>query len=102
MKIKYSIAIASTTWCGLGFYRGTKYYKYDLEKYNLDKYNIKYNIKKNYLYSNSIIYGFFGVLLYINPVFLPIIIYKESYRLEVNLRNLQDEKNSDYYNNIIT
>jgi len=92
MKIKYPIAIVSTSWCGLGFYRGIKYYKYDIEKHK---------IKKNYLYLDSFITGFFGITIYINPIFLPFIIYKEIYKLEVNLRNLQDEKNSDYYNNIL-
>ena len=89
--------IGCTSWCGLGFYRGANYYKYDLDNSNLDK----YKIKKNYLYSDSILYGFYGVLMYINPAFLPIIIYKEFYRLEVNVRNLQDEKKSKYYNNIL-
>ena len=92
MKIKYCMAIGCTSWSGLGFYRGLNYYKYNLDKYE---------IKKNYLYSDSIIHGFFGVFMYVNPAFLPFIIYKELYRLEVNVRNLQDEKNSKYYNDII-
>jgi hypothetical protein len=92
MKNKYFMIIGSTSWCGLGFYRGIKQYKYDIDKYK---------IKNTYLYSDAIIKGFFGVLLYVNPVFLPFIMYKELYRLEVNVRNLQDEKNSEYYNSII-
>jgi hypothetical protein len=91
-NIKYSAIIGCTSWCGLGYYRGINSYKYNLNKYD---------IKKKYFYSDSIIYGFSGVLLYVNPVFLPFIIYKELYRVEVNVRNLQDEKNSEYYNNII-
>ena len=91
-NIKYSAIIGCTSWCGLGFYRGINQYKYNLNKY--DK-------KKKYLYSDSITNGFFGVLLYVNPVFLPFIVYKEIYRIEVNVRNLQDEKNSEYYNSII-
>ena len=88
MKIKYSMIIGCTSWCGLGFYRGVNYYKYNLDKYKI-----------NYL--DSIIYGFYEVLMYINPAFLPITIYKEFYRLEVNVRNLQDKKKSKYYNNIL-
>ena len=38
----------------------------------------------------------FGVFMYVNLVFVPIIMYKELYRLEVNVRNLQDEKNNEY------
>lgn len=89
MKIKYSMIAGCTSWCGLGFYRGVNYYKYDLDK------------KKNYFYSDSMRYGFYGVIIYGNPVFLPMTIYKELYRLEVNVRNLQDEKKSKYYNTIL-
>ena len=97
MKIKYSIAITGyASWCGLGFYRGTKSYKY---KHDNDKY--KYKINKNYLYSDSMIYGFYGVIMYMNPPFLPFTIYKELYRLEVNIRNLEDEKKTEYYHNMI-
>jgi hypothetical protein len=35
-----------------------------------------------------------------NPGFLPFVVYKEIYRLEVNLRGIEDEKNSYYYNKI--
>ena len=84
--------IGCTSWCGLGFYRGINKYKYNLNKYD---------IKKKYLYSASMINGLFGVCMYVNPAFVPIIMYKELYRLEVNIRNLQDEKNNEHYNNII-
>lgn len=91
--MKYSIAITGCfSWCGLGFYRGRNQYKYRHDKYN---------INKNYLYLDAMKYGFYGVILYISPPFLPLTIYKELYRLEVNMRNLEDEKNSEYYNNII-
>ena len=94
IKIKYSIAITGcASWCGLGFYRGINHYKYIHD-------NDKYKINKNYLYSDSMIYGFYGVIMYMNPPMLPFTIYKELYRLEVNIRNLEDEKKTEYYNNI--
>ena len=95
MKIEYSIAITGyASWCGLGFYRGMKSYKYKLD-------NNEYKKNKNYLYSDSIIYGFYGVILYMNPPMFPFTIYKELYRLEVNLRNLEDEKKTEYYHDMI-
>jgi hypothetical protein len=93
MKNKYKILIlGSTIWSGIGFVRGVNSYKYT-----------HYKDYKNepYIYSNSIIHGFFGIIMYVNPILLPITIYKELYRLEVNVRNLESEKNSRYYNDLI-
>lgn len=87
MRYKYPLIIGYTSWCGLGFYRGLNYYKY--------------KTKTNHLYTDSFIQGFFGLFIYTNPVFLPFTTYKELYRLEVNMRNLQEEKKSDYYNTIL-
>lgn len=92
MNIKYKISIIGYTgWCGLGFIRGVKSYKYNHEKYDKNK---------PYVYLNSIIDGIFGVFIYGNPIFLPLTIHKELYRLEINTRNLKTEKNSRYYNDI--
>ena len=92
-RIKYSIGIMSyTSWCGIGFLRGINDYKYNYNKY--DK-------TEPYMYSNSICYGFFGMILYANPAFMPITIYREIYRLEINLRNMEDEKKNRSYNDII-
>jgi len=85
--------IAGTGWGGLGFNRGIKEYDYK------HKYNEYY--KTNFLYTDRIFNGFFCVLIYINPALIPFIIYKEIYRLEVNYRELDDEKNSENYYKII-
>lgn len=65
-----------TLWGTLGFNRGCQNYNY---YYN--KNNNKNNINNQYLYidkfSSSILFSFF----YINPIFMPFIIYKEIYRL---------------------
>ena len=97
MKIKTPLFIQSlqiigyTSWCGLGYYRGIKAYKY---------HNNKYHKEQDYLYLNSLCYGICGIILYGNPFLLPFSVYKEIYILEVNIRNLENEKNTDYYNNL--
>lgn len=82
-----------TSWLSLGYYRGIKQYDY---KYNTSKYK-EY---ETYLYSDKIYYGLFGVIVYANVVFLPFTIYKEIYRLEVKLRGIEYEKNTEKYNTI--
>ena len=71
-------------WCGLGFFRGLKYYDYDISKK-----------KKPYMYLHSTMNGCLGVFIYANPLLLPITLHKELYRLEVGIRKL--EKTSTYY-----
>jgi hypothetical protein len=94
MKIKYSIAILGyTSWCGLGFVRGIHAYKYEHDKYEVKK--------KPYMYSNMTCNGILGSLFYAHPILLPIFMYKEIYRLEVNIRNLEDEKKGYFYNELI-
>jgi hypothetical protein len=93
MNIKKSLSILGySSWCGLGFIRGINYYKYK---------NNKYEKEEDYLYSSSVCYGFYGISLYANPFFLPLSVYKEIYRLEVNLRNLENEKKTRYYNDLL-
>lgn len=92
MKYKIISIIAYTSWSGLGFIRGMKYYKYNCYKYEKNE---------PYIYSNSIIYGLFGIIVYANPILLPITLHKELYRLEIDIRNLENKKNSIYYNSLI-
>jgi len=87
--LQYSII---TGWSVLGFKRGLNFYDYKYKKYNQ---------KDVYLYSLKTFNGFFGTLLYLNPFLFPIMITKEIYRLEVNIRNIEYEKNSDYYNELL-
>lgn len=84
--------IGYSGWCGLGFIRGVHSYKYTHNKYDKNE---------PYIYSNSIIEGFFGIVMYANPILLPFAIHKELYRLEINIRNLENEKKSRYYNDLI-
>lgn len=94
MREKILISMYAS-WCGLGFIRGVKRYNYN--------YNHKHNINgKNepYLYSDSLIGGMSGIIYYANPLLLPFTIHKELYRLEIDIRNLETNKNSKYYNEL--
>jgi hypothetical protein len=77
----------------LGFYRGINagiyYYK---ENYSYT----------TILYTNTIFYGIFGSILYIQPVMSPYLLYKELYRLEVNIRNLEYLKGTEFYNQLLS
>jgi hypothetical protein len=84
--------VTGTSWSLLGFKRGLNTYDYNYN--NLAK-------KDTYLYISKVQQGLLGIFLYINPLFLPINIYKEIYRLEVNIRCLEEEKKTYYYNNIL-
>lgn len=93
----YTAIICYTTWCGLGFIRGTNSYKYS----HIKNSHYKYEKKEPYLYLDYIVYGLFGIIIYGNPVFYPLLIHKEIYRLEINVRNLEDEKKNKYYNEVL-
>jgi hypothetical protein len=77
-------------WFGLGFYRGIKAYNYSYNKYKKDE---------SYMYIYSMGHGCRGSLYYL--LFFPIMIHKEFYRFEVNMRNIEKEKESRYYNELI-
>ena len=76
-----------TSWCGLGFIRGANSYKYEHSRYHQPD--------KPYLYSKLVVSGFFIMICYANPIFLPFTLHKELYRLEINVRKL--EKGREYY-----
>lgn len=92
MKKSIIPIISCISWSGLGFLRGIQSYKYSLNKYNK---------QEPYLYIHSFMNGCAGIIIYACPVFLPITCYKEIYRLEVNIRNLEDKKNCNYYQDLL-
>jgi hypothetical protein len=97
---KQNICIAMYVgWGALGFKRGLYSYDYKYNK-NINK-GYNYRITEPYLYSYKFAYGCFGVVLYLNPCLLFITIPKEIYRFEVNIRNLEDAKLTDYYNELL-
>ena len=95
---KNLIITTSISWSLLGFTRGINNYDSD---YNYEKSNMVSKKNSSYLYSTKIMYGLLGSFIYMNPIFIIITIPKEIYRFEVNLRNLEDEKKSIYYKNLI-
>ena len=85
------VIVAGSSWILLGFYRGTKYYDYA---------NKKSQNPEPRLYSDVFQHGLMGALYYANPILLPFTFSKELYRLEVNIRGMESEKNSSKYNEI--
>ena len=112
-KIKYGLYFC---WGTLGYYRGIQHYNFNynlkLEKYNekmnkynddLEKYNkeiLKKPVLQNKFYITSIIYGLYGSLFYIAPIPGIFYFFKEIYRTEIYLRNMDDEKEKEYFNTL--
>jgi len=94
-KYPYSKPIFAIGLCSLGFYRGVNAYSYRYKKIN------KYEESPVYLYTSAYLYGFYGSIIYITPFLWPIILPKEIYRLEINLRGIDSEKGGDYYNELM-
>ena len=65
------------------------------------EYNYRHRDNIPVLYTPKLAYGFWGTFVYLNPALLFVVIPKELYRLEVNIRNLQDEKKTRFYNELI-
>lgn len=98
------LKIIIPSWVGLGFYRGVNYYNYNYKKEikNYEKENNqKYYKKPVYFYSECFASGLFGFVMYANPITMFVVFPKEIYRLEVNIRNLNEEKEKDDFYRII-
>jgi hypothetical protein len=81
-------------WPSLGFIRGLNSYDYNYSN------NKIYKPPTRPLYLDKVVWGVGGMLWYLNPVGAFLGLYKEVYRLEVNLRGLEDEKKTAYYNEV--
>ena len=92
--------IGVVTICGwpiLGFKRGMNSYDYNYSNNRLYRHSEK---MKYPLYLDKLVWGIGGMLWYFNPVGAFFGLYKEVYRLEVNLRGIEDEKLTAYYNEV--
>ena len=101
MKNNIKSIVAVTTVCGwpiLGFKRGINSYNYNYEHNKLYSHGKPI---KNPLYLHKLAWGIVSAIAYINPATGLIGLYKEVYRIEVNLRGLEDEKKTDYYNEVL-
>jgi hypothetical protein len=93
--------VFASSWTALGFYRGIIHHDYMYPKK-------KDTTKKTYLYSKELLYqlnrivggGLYGIFIYINPFIIFTMIPREMYRLEVDIRGLEDEKKTDDYNRL--
>jgi len=84
--------IIFSSWGALGFKRGINSYDYSYKKDSR---------LKQHLYLEKGKWGVVSTIAYINPISFLFVLYKEIYRLEVNLRGLEDEKHTDYYNEVL-
>ena len=99
-KFKYKNVIIAS-WGTLGFYRGVNYFGELLDPYpECDNKQYLYS-KALSQYSWNIIFGLMGTGMYLNPILCFIIVPREIYRLDVNIRGLENEKKSDYYRRIL-
>ena len=85
-------------WPALGFKLGMNSYDYNYSNNRLYRHSEK---MKYPLYLDKLVWGIVGMLWYLNPVGGFFGLYKEIYRLEVNLRNIEDEKLTAYYNEVM-
>lgn len=83
--------IVIPAWFGLGAYRGSQLYYY----YYKD--DISHNKKTQYYYSECVNWSLAAGVFYLIPFTFPFALRKELYRLEVNIRNLDEEKKSVKY-----
>jgi hypothetical protein len=103
-KIKKGLAIA---WGSLGFYRGVQSFNYGYQ-YPPRNNPAPHDKPFMYMYSKALqhhiigmFFGFAGSVVYIVPTTGVFMLSKEIYRLEVNLRGLEEEKSSDFYNRLL-
>ncbi len=90
-----ALCITLLGWPALGFKRGMNSYDYNYSN------NKIYKSSTRPLYLHKVVWGFSGTAIYLTPGFCFMAAYKEIYRLEVNLRGLEDEKKTDYYNEVL-
>ena len=95
-RINRNTSLVIGLWPLLGFKRGIDSYDYHHSKNDL-----YIRSKGPPLFINKIGWGICSAISYINPCTFPFILYKEVYRLEVNLRGLEEEKKTDYYNRVL-
>lgn len=84
-------------WPTLGFKRGMNSYDYNYSNNKL----YKHSEKNPPLYLHKIVWGIGGTFCYFSPLTFFFVLYKEIYRIEVNLRGLEEEKKTRYYNEVL-
>ena len=90
MSVKKVLLPIAAAWGSLGFVRGMQFYDYE--------YKTNLHTRETYMYLERMRYGAGGTIAYMNPLISMFVAYKELYRCEVCLRNLEEEKKTIYYN----
>lgn len=90
---------ATFMWPLLGFKRGIDSYNYHYLKN--DSYKYSTNHKPPPLFIHKIGWGIGAASAYINPFTILFVLYKEMYRFEINIRGLEEEKKTDFYNEVL-
>ena len=102
MKNNIKSIVAVTMVCGwpiLGFKRGLNSYDYN---YSHNKLYSHGKQTKYPFYFDKFVWGVVSAVVYLNPVTGLIGLYKEVYRLEINMRGELDElKNKDEYYRVL-
>ena len=104
-KIHPNIKLGLFAWGTLGFYRGVQYnnilHKKELNKYNdLLNRGIVTRKRPQQYYLSKFAYGLFTSFMYFVPVVNLFYIAKEFWRLEIFLRGLDEDTESDQYNHL--
>ena len=84
MHIRPLLVSSLAGWGILGFYRGLSNYDYYTNPYK-------------YYYKDRVIHGIYGTIIYTNPILAILVLNKELYRLEVEIRSLTSERDKSHY-----
>ena len=99
MNTRQVIRVATICgWPFLGFTRGIQSYDYH---YTHDKLPYRPSGINSYLYTDAFLWGVCSACAYVNPFTFVVVCNKEVYRLEVNLRGMEEEKKSQEYNKVL-
>lgn len=117
VALQKKILMGTSIWSALGYYRGIKQYRFEHDKkmttyqermtrYNKDQIMYPHLYQEQpdkpiFYYCTSFLFGLAGSGIYLFPGTIVVCFCKEIYRLEINLRGLEDQKKQDHYNEII-
>ena len=87
-----TMKLFGVSWTALGFKRGIDDYTYHTYR-NTNENTYSIRPPRKHMYSEQALYGIFGSIVYICPLFIPMMVCKEIYRAEINIRGLDKEPN---------
>jgi hypothetical protein len=102
-KQRFTCTTLYIAWGALGFYRGAHSYEYRRMKHIMYRNPVEKITPMTppaRIYTHKLFTGMLGVFIYMCPFFFVVTLPKELYRFEVNMLNIEDEKKTDYYNEL--